>query len=349
MLKQKQKEMHHLTKKFIDSKQLSFYETRVKHTKLTRLMDDLTTLLTPHSETNIIVITGAPGVGKTTMAKWLSERLNSYYEIESDSDQSAIPVVSIEAYANGERKHSFKPIFQDVLIKLYEPGLGKKTYSETKEDKIVVNHSRRSSIAALRRLVESALTYRKTKVWIIDEAYHLIRISRDSAILDTLKSIANTAGTKLVLMGSFDMLDLVVDHGQVARRTSILSLERYYLDRPEDRHEFKTIVKALQDRWPCDQIPNFKNISDELLEVTFGCVGLLKSLLLEACAMQLHNGGIWNGAFLKKAAKSNALLQAMRREIEIGETKVREALYGSTIWTPETLALLTCRMEQPDA
>ena len=36
--------------------------------------------------------------------------------------------------------------------------------------------------------------------------------------MDTLKSLANTTGVKFVLIGSFDLFDLVAEHGQVARR-----------------------------------------------------------------------------------------------------------------------------------
>jgi hypothetical protein len=256
-----------------------------------------------------------------------------------------VPLVAVEAYANGNNRHGFATLYEDMLDELQEPGKTEKAHFEVENGKVLNRSQAKLTVAALRKAVKLAIELRKTRVCVIDEAAHLMRFGKDTAVMDTLKSLSNTANVKWVLVGSFDLYDLVAEHGQIARRTAVLNLERYHLDDREDRSAFKEVVRKLQAKWPCEQVPNFLAISDELLEVSLGCVGLLKSLMLDASAMQLRNGGKWNPVFLRKAAKSNKLREVIRKEIEAGEVKIRDALHGDCLWDEKALAELTRRME----
>lgn len=283
-------------------------------------------------------------MGKSTVTRILLKSLLTGFAPILDSDPSAIPLVSVEAYANGESRHGFKGLFEDMRDQLLEPGADRKCLVDVVDGRMVVKPQEKATTAALRKVVESGLRHRKTLVCVIDEAYHLLRFGKDTAVMDTLKSLANTTGVKLVLVGSFDLFDLISDHGQVARRTSILNLDRYHLDARADRDEFKRVITMLMAKWPCEEVPNFAAISDDLLEVSLGCVGLLKSLMLDASAMQLRNGGKWDNQFLKKAAKSNALRKVISKEIAAGEAKVRDALVGDSLWDDKAFTALQCRM-----
>lgn len=327
------------------AKQKGFYDTRVKHYKMEALLADLLPLLTPHSESNIIVLTGATGVGKSTLTKRLLSRLIQDFTGVVERDPGAVPLAYVEAYADGDARFSFKGLYRSLLNELQDPGTDNKCSLEVSDGKLVIKPQASRTTSVLRAALEDALKLRKTQVAVVDEAYHLLRFGKLTAVMDTLKSLANTTGVKLVLVGSFDLYDLVSDHGQVARRTAILNLDRYHVEDAEDRKQFKKVVEMLQAKWPCEMAPQFAAISDELLEVSLGCVGLLKSLMLDASAMQLHNRGVWESGFLKKAAKSNKLREVIRREIEIGEAKVRDALYGESLWDDEKVVELATRME----
>lgn len=327
-------------------KKHAFHELRVGHKKLNALMEDLMLLLQPHSESNIIALTGATGTGKSTMARKLLIKLADQFAPELATDKSVIPLVMVEAYANGERQHSFKPLFQDIRDQLMEPGVNRKTSIEIIDGRMILTPSRRDTVASLRQIVENALKYRKTRVCVIDEAYHLVRFCRETAVMDTLKSLANTTGVKLVLIGSFDLFDLVAGHGQIARRISILNLDRYHLELAEDRVEFKGIIHELMKEWPCEEVPNFESISYELLDATFGCVGLLKSFMLDAASMQLRNHGRWDNSFLKKSVKSMKLRNIIGAEIEVGEAKVRGCLFGESSWDASLIKQICSKMEE---
>lgn len=324
--------------------QEAFYDARVMHAKMRAAMTSLETLLAAPSESVISLVVGATGVGKTTFAKVLTRRLGEAYAEEADADPTCIPVVVVQAYTSGESKPSFKDLFRDILSETNP--LAHAALSISKADgRIWIGNDARDSVSALRRRVEAALRHRKVRVLVIDEAYHLCHYANSTAVLDTLKSIANTAGVRLVLIGSYDLHALIESHAQVARRTSLVLFERYDIKSAEDRMEWKRIVRALQVKWPCKYVPNFANISDALLESCLGCVGLLKSLLLEASALQLLNGGKWEVRFLQLSAKSVALRDVIRREIELGEMRVRESVRGNSLWDDKTLATLSAAMQ----
>lgn len=325
-------------------KQQAFYETRVKHPAMQTLVDDLMPLLMPHSESNIIAVTGATGAGKSTLTRVLLKSLFADFAQLMQDDPSVIPLIAVEAYANGDTRHGFKSLYKSMLTQLLEPGTEQKAPAVLVDGRLSVQPTSKHTIDGLRRTVESGLRQRRTRVGVIDEAAHLLRFAKGSVAMETLKSLSNTTGIKWLLVGSFDLFDLVVEDGQVARRSNILNLERYHFDVATDRVAFEAVVTKLQAKWPCEEVPNFVAISDALLEVSLGCIGLLKSLLLDASAMQLRGGGRWSPSFLKKAAKSNKIREVIRREIEAGEAKVRDALYGNSIWDEATFSKLVHRM-----
>lgn len=326
-------------------KQQAFYETRVKHPNIDRLLDNLMPQLTPSTESNIVVVTGATGAGKTTLTRNLLKSLFQDFESLMNDKQGAIPLISVEAYADGSSNPGFKEIYESMLEQLKEPGTDMKVPAKVSDGKLSMQPFARGSVPSLRKVVEQALKERGTRVVVIDEAAHFLRFHKEANVMQTLRSLSNTTNVKWVLVGAFDLADLILQGGEISRRSGIHCLERYRFDRKEDRVAFETVVQKLQDKWPCEQVPNFAAISDALLEMSLGCVGLLKTFLLDASALQLRNDGKWDPAFLQKAVKSNGLREVIRLEIEAGEKKVQDVLYGNSTWDDDTLAKLVHRME----
>jgi hypothetical protein len=232
-----------------------------------------------------------------------------------------------------------------MLGELNEPRITTRTFIEEKEGKIRVRHENKLPIRSMRKVLESALKYRRTQVCVIDEAYHLLRLAKDNAVMDTLKSLANTAKVKLVLVGSYDLFTLLDAHAQAARRTTIIHFERYKAENKSDQAAWREIVQKLLAKWPCEHRPNLAAISHDLLEVCLGLVGLLKSLMLDVSAMQLQNGGKWDPKFLPRAAKANKLREIIWNEIGKGEGLLRDALHGNSLWDEKALRTMTERME----
>lgn len=326
-----------------------FAEARVMHRAIETLLEDLMPLLMPHTETGIVVITGATGAGKSTLARVLLKSLVEEFESLMDREPGTIPFFAVEAYKDGDSRKSFRQLYLSILRELKEPALQKKSLVEIENGILKLNPQGRNSVPALRTFVDSAIVYRHTRVGVIDEAAHLLRLANELSVMDTLKSLANTSKIKWVLVGSFDLFDLVCENGQVARRTAVLNFERYDIKKAADRNEFRRVLKVLQGQWPCESAPNFAAISDEIMEWVFGCIGLMKSFLLEAAAMQMRNDDVWKPEFLQRAVKALAMRSKIEREILEGEERVRTVLSGSSGIDPDKLRDLAQRMESASA
>lgn len=318
---------------------------QVKHRELCNLTEDLLHLVHPANETRIVTLIGMTGIGKSTLAtRILNILLINFWQ--AHMAPSDIPYLVIEAPANGDRSISWKTLYSRALCSANEILLEKKKSLKISEDCIVFDPKQYSSLAALRESLESMLKHRNVRLLVIDEALHLLRFESYAAVMDTLKSLANIHHTKLMLIGSYDLFELATEYGQVARRSEILHYKRYKADSDEDRREFSGAVEKLQAQWPSSDIPNFVAISDELMQATLGSIGLLKALMLSALELQLKaKNQAWSPRFLQKAAKSIALLNKIRVETELGESKLQGATFGESMFSsPDFLVCVANKM-----
>jgi hypothetical protein len=60
--------------------------------------------------------------------------------------------------------------------------------------------------------------------------------------------------------------------------------------------------------------------------------------------LQIRNNGEWSPKFLQRAAQASKLRKVIEKEIEMGEAKVRDALYGQSMWDDKALEKLALRM-----
>lgn len=310
---------------------------QAKHFKLEAVSKDLMYLLEPFSGTNIIFLIGATHVGKTTLANRIVKILVEKGHHEIEEDPSTIPFIFIPAPANGSKSLSWVSIYERILKSADEVLIEKKQANVIENGIMSVRPKRFRNLPALRDAMDSMLRHRKVQVLVIDEAYHLLRYGDTDAVMDTLKSIVDNTGVKLLLIGSYDLFNLASSYGQVISRSEILHFERYMHDEKKDIAEYYSILKKVESNWPCDYMPRFSSIPKELAEASLGCVGLLKKLLLRALEMQLKNNGKWEPTFLTKIAKSEGQLHVLRQEIVAGEEKIKGATYGETIFSGKNL------------
>ena len=195
-----------------------------------------------------------------------------------------------------------------------------------------MNNSRRinkdRTLAGLRTAVERALRHRKTKFLVIDEAAHMIHQTRRGRLeiqLDTLKSLANQAGVQIVMVGSYDLFQLMSLSGQLARRTHVLHLERYRQDKDVDLRAFKSCVQKFQGVaapiWGKSLMP----YADVLHENTLGCIGTLSAVLTRAVKLA-QSKGRWSLEQLRRALLSELQRQRILEEILDGEAAINPGL-----------------------
>ena len=263
---------------------------------------------------------------------------------ERYAEVSDVPFIYIPAPASGNNSISWVTVYESILSKGHEILPDKKQEQVIDKGVLTVKPKRYESLSALQSAILAMLEKRKVRVLVIDEAYHLLRFGNYSAVMDILKTIVDVSGVKIMLIGTYDLFDLVSDYGQVARRSEILHFDRYHKDNPTDCDEYETVITKLQEKWPCEEVPSFHLISRELMEASHGCIGLLKTILLRSLSSQIANNGKWNSKFLTKAAKADKLYHKIREEIEAGEEKVKDACYGETLFSGDLMNIVIDKM-----
>lgn len=318
-----------------DAKLAYFRKVRVKHPRVAALLDDLETMVLPESGTDIALLIGPTGVGKSTLGVSLLERIIKLHKNEMKEDLSFIPAVMITAPASGENKFSWRIFYVKLGTALIEPLLDRKLEFRLQDGRMSVSHvTTGSTVAGLRMAVEGALSYRRTLLVIIDEAVHLIRGAKGATLaahMDALKSLTILDGVTLTLalIGSYDLYQLMCLSGQLARRSAIAHFRRYCPGIPEDEVVFKKSIEALQKYMPLRDMPNLAQMSNELMVSCIGCVGTLKETLQRALTFALRNKGKWTDACLSKALLSERQITAILEETLQGEIDIEKAVFGS--------------------
>jgi hypothetical protein len=209
------------------------------------------------------------------------------------------------------------------------------------------------SVAQIREFLEQMIRVRGVRVIMIDEAFHLVRFGRHvyTAVMDTLKSLADIDGVKLLLIGNYDLADMMVEYAQVARRTEVVHF-RPYLDlvkgklnqqvelraappKPKEgevsnEYEFYAVVSKYQDHWPCRKVPNLRAMWWPLMLMSVGAIGLLKMALARLAYLQMKSPTEdITQEMLKKMRKTPAALDKIHLDLIEGAQKVKDSTYGS--------------------
>ncbi|MGF6875245.1 hypothetical protein [Paraburkholderia sp. MM5477-R1] len=157
-----------------------------------------------------------------------------------------------------------------------------------------------------------------------------------------------------MLIGGYDLLQLVTSYGQVGRRGGLVYFDRYrakvvdssgaLIRNEKDIEDFGEGIRKLQARWPLASHPDFYAARELLLEATIGIFGLLKEFMVNVLEMHLENGGKWNKTFIRNCLKDAHAIKTIRKEVEEGEEKLVEMGYGHVALSEENVSKLAEQM-----
>ncbi len=210
----------------------SLLNLRIKHTRIKQVINELNTLIYPGSQDSILLVIGPTGAGKTTLARYMVEQAVEGATPEMNTDAGLIPAVYVEAPSSGEDDFSWRLFYTQALAELGEDLSAPKVaygIDATTGKMVRPRGISPGGLAGLRTAVERCLKERDTRFVVIDEAAHIIRQTRRSRLeiqLDTLKSLANKGRSQIVMVGSYDLYQLVSLSGQLARRIHVVHCER---------------------------------------------------------------------------------------------------------------------------
>ncbi|RAS29787.1 ATP-binding protein [Paraburkholderia bryophila] len=305
---------------------------RIKHTRVGDIMTELDTLIYPGSQDSILLVCGPAGAGKTTLAKHMVNAALERARTAMEMNQGVIPAIYVEAPSSGENNFSWRLFYQRILAQLGDDlDSPKMAYGVDPESGRAIRPrgSVGNTLAALRAAVERGLKARQVEFLVIDEAAHIIRQTRGRGRLeiqlDTLKSLANNSDTQMIMIGSYDLYQLVSLSGQLARRTHVLHFERYREDRPEDVQAFDRCVLAFEKTLPDLWGGQLSRHSAALLHNTLGCIGTLSGVLKRAAKLA-EAGGAWSSEHLERALLTEAQRERILDEILDGESAIEPSL-----------------------
>jgi len=310
-------------------------EHKIKHTRIEQLIQELRSLVYPGSQDSLLLVCGPTGVGKSTLSNYVVADILKANEREMASNAGLLPAVYVEAPASGENEFSWRLLYNKILGQLDSETLHSMPRSpygiDTDTGRMIRPRSTSGqSLAALRTAVERGLRARQTQLLVIDEAAHIIRQSSPRRLeiqLDTLKSLANACGTQILLVGAYDLYQLMSLSGQLSRRTHVIHFERYRLDRENDRLIFISCVNAFQKLLPHLWDNNLLTHAAALQENTDGCVGTLSSVLTRTARLIKDSyGGSWSIDALRSSLLTDAQHKSILAETLEGETLINPGL-----------------------
>lgn len=256
-----------------------FVQRTINHPILQNTFVDVMDKINFSPPGRIFLVYGPSGVGKSTLCKKVRSEILAKYRDDILENRSFIPVASIELPSPDSGKFNWKDFYQRLLEGLYEPLIYEKK-GDVKKKK-VAQHLPTTS-PELRQSVENAIKYRGTKIVLLDEAQHLLKMASGRRLLDqmdAIKSLANITESIFIMFGTYELMNFIDLNGQLSRRVNEIHFRRYDMSILSDKQQFQSAVNTFQMLLPFDKPVSLLPYTDLLYERTVGCIGILKEWL----------------------------------------------------------------------
>jgi len=258
-----------------------------------------------------VLVYGPSGVGKTTMIRQITRRLNGTIVDQNsvlssgyrNGNVSPMPLLLIETRPPDGAVFNRADYYRTALRLLGEPFYERRMMVDIDAEQTWEKKGRGRSKTAqfndspeLRQALEEAMSKRGVKAVILDEAQHLMKIGSGASggklldQLDWIKSMTNVTGVLHILIGTYELLNFRNLSGQASRRGLDIHFPRYLFQHELDRQDFQGILLALLKQVPLVvDIPVLMQHWVYFYERSIGCVGVLKDWLIRAVAAALHD------------------------------------------------------------
>lgn len=316
-----------LKDKLIQDKKNDFINRNINHPKLHNVFIDLMNEIEEAKNGRVLQVFGPTGVGKSTLCKKVRDEIIKKNQLQIEEDKGFIPVVYLELPSPDNGKFNWKDFYRRLLKEMHEPLIDYKRVSGHKVKKNIPNHLP-STAPELRESLESAIINRRTKIVLLDEAQHLLKVAGGEAILnqmDAIKSIANLTGAVFVMFGTYGLMDFFDLSGQLGRRTDEFHFPRYNFNNKTDRREFIMVLNTLQTNLPLEGDTKLTEYWEYLYERSVGCIGILKDWIDVGLAEALKKDKeIISFEMLEKHAPNPSKALKVAEEAIDGERNVEE-------------------------
>ena len=318
-----------LTKAEIKQAVDTFKEVTVKHELLNSTFELVMFMLELSPNCDIVNLVGPTGVGKSLLQSQVLAHVYAEERGRTEADLNYVPIIRTLASAAGHRLFDWKSLYRGALVELGDPFAQnrKALPGSTKGAPIFAYAGESRTASELRMYLEAEFRKRGTKFWIIDEAQHLVfggRTGKAGHQFDVLKSIAQSAGVKLLLAGPHEMEQGLGSSGQLARRSFTVHFPRYRTTELGQVKEFAAVAFTFFKKMNVAGFPSVRENAPFLYSGSAGCVGILKDWLAKAYGLALRDQAEAQLAIvtldhLRETRLSPGSMQAIMNDIRMEE------------------------------
>jgi hypothetical protein len=264
--------------------------TKVLHPNYEHCRDQLAAACTSILRGELVVLIGPSRVGKS---RSVQDALGVRPPIEPDEHEH-MRVVMVEAGNDSKGgEFSTKAFMAECLRAIRHPVYGVADEDDPWEERLQAKLFRTPE-GTLRAAFRKALELRHTEYLVIDEGHHVRYAPGGDAaaarILDSYKVLASRANIKLVLAGSYQLLELLALAPHLLGRQHPIEFPRYHA---ESRADVLAWQRILQSFSKCIAFSAGESLCDwnrYLFEGSQGCVGQLLRWLRATLAIQMSEG-----------------------------------------------------------
>ncbi|WP_340648246.1 AAA family ATPase [Pseudoxanthomonas winnipegensis] len=287
----------------------SIANAKVRHLHFDQTIKAAVSQMTFAVPGSVLALVGPTRVGKSTAIRAAAKQV---YPLMQDG---YIPYVVVDCSRTDAGFMSMRYLTLDLLGQLEHPFYG------ASSGKSRVSQTETNARLALRR----AIKHRETKLIIIDEAHHLLRIKSNGAreaALESLKCLGNETGAVIVLVGGYELLKGCFCSAHFNGRLTLIEFARYGKNDAQ-MAQFESILATFDRLLPWAKGNSLLSMSDLVYDGTLGSCGLISSWVLAALAKMDALGAtrLRNEHFRK--VRYLQQIEAIATEIEYGESVLR--------------------------
>lgn len=310
-----------------------FRKCRIEHPHLAHGFKQAMSAINSASGPKVVLVTGPTGAGKTTLARMIYKALMHQYRDLIAKEPGAVPVAGFNAIPPNGASFNWKDFYIRLLERHGDVLTNRKILLPRQHDLFEGLSAplpiERSTTEALRRASEKCLTNRKTRVLIIDEAHHILMVNDPKRLefqFEALKSLTIESNLIIVLVGTYKLLAIRDQSGQLVRRSEIVHFPRYSLQGEKDKEDFGAALCRLQRQLPLPVTPNFAPDMREFFCKSGGSIGILKDWLSRCLEHAILRGmDTIDYKFAEEFALSNKSLITILDEAIEGEIALEDA------------------------
>ncbi|WP_273428361.1 ATP-binding protein [Marinobacter sp.] len=310
----------------------AYFDTEfvLRHERLNGVFQKTVSALKERTGKHMVVVAGPTGVGKTTLAKRITDHVYQDLVPNWHEDPACIPCICVELRMDSQSSFDWKELYRQILVSLKEPLVDRKRNIRPAQDARSSKVMTSGHITAnrMRTDMEEAIKDRKTRVIILDELQHMFKhgSGKVEQFYDVLKSISSRTDCAIVGIGTYELCFMMDWSAQMSRVASYLQFPRYEINSNKGMQSFFNAYNGLLAHVPMELDENLLEPDIDLVYVgCCGCVGILKDWIYRAMSRaENENAAVLTFEHLASTIYPTKVIKRIIQEIKEGEDTFRQ-------------------------